>query len=115
MESKQDEAKTYRLRFIEYLPPAVEWMAVTKDERLLAIGRENGQIEIYLSRALSSDSFKESSRFNSLNKTDTWTMIHVLPGIKNCDVRRMVWYEPDFCSLAKPTNNFFTYRSGKLR
>jgi len=24
MESKQDEAKTYRLRFIEYLPPAVE-------------------------------------------------------------------------------------------
>jgi len=90
-------------------------MAVTKDERLLAIGRENGQIEIYLSRALSSDSFKESSRFNSLNKTDTWTMIHVLPGIKNCDVRRMVWYEPDFCSLAKPTNNFFTYRSGKLR
>ena len=113
MES-QSNSKTYRLRFLEYLPPATECMATTRDEKLLAVGRENGQIEIYASRAFSSVTTKDTSKFNSINKSDTWTMIHVIPGIKNNDIRNIMWYEPDYCSLSKPTNNIFKYKNGKF-
>lgn len=109
-----DAAKTYRLRFLEFLPPAAECLAATRDERLLALGRENGQIEIYASRALGSGGFGGASRANSLGRADTWTMIHVLPGVKNCDVRRIAWYEPDFCPLAPAASNVWTYKTGKL-
>ena len=113
MESTNNQSKVYRMRFMEYLPPSTECMSVTRDEKLLAVGRENGQIEIYASKAFSTVSTKEVPRYNSINKTDTWTMIHVIPGIKNNDIRNIMWYEPDYCSLAKPTNNVFTYKNGK--
>lgn len=89
MESAKQQL--YRMRFLEYLPSATECMSLTHDEKLLAIGRENGQIEIF--------------------KTDTWTMVHVIPGIKSSDIRNIMWFEPDFCSFSKPTNNLYTYNS----
>ena len=114
MDSSTNSSKTYRLRFLEYLPPTTECMAATRDEKLLAVGRENGQIEIYSSRTMSSVSTKDTSKFNFINKSDIWTMIHVIPGLKNNDVRSILWYEPDFCSLTKPTQNAFTYKNGNF-
>lgn len=89
-------------------------MAVTRDEKLMAVGRENGQIEIYASRAFSSVSNRDTSRYNSISRADTWTMIYFIPGNKNNDIRNILWYEPDFCTLAKSTENPFTYKNGKV-
>lgn len=114
MASTENQHKTYRMRFLEYLPPTTESMSVTKDERLLAVGRENGQIEIYSSRAYTSGGFKGSTGNRAINRTDTWTMIHVIPAIKNNDIRNIMWYEPDYCSLGKATNNPFTYKNCKF-
>ena len=84
-------------------------MALTSDEKLLALGRENGQIEIY--RLTLFASTNKSSTPSSIFRSSTWTMIHTIPGIKSSGIRNIIWYEPDFITFSKPTNNPFLYNS----
>jgi hypothetical protein len=76
----------------------------------MAVGRENGQIEIYASRAFNAVSSKNYSTTNSINKTDTWTMIHMIPGTKHNSILNVLWYSPSYSS---PTANPFTYKTSK--
>ena len=62
-------------------------MTQTKDDKYLAIGRSNGQIEFW--------------------ETASWTMIYRIPGIKMLDIRRLHFLEPDF----RQSINLFEFKS----
>ena len=67
---------THRCWFIEYLPPAIETMAKTKDSHFVAVGREDGSLEVW--------------------STTNWVMLLKCPGIQDLDIRRVHWVEADY-------------------
>jgi len=84
------------LRFAHFQPQAVEAMALTADRELLAVARENNAIEIWL--------------------RETWVQLLVIPGNKNCAIRRIHWVEkhPTASSDRKEANPLFS-RQGEAR
>ncbi|CDW74499.1 u3 small nucleolar rnaassociated protein [Stylonychia lemnae] len=63
-----------RLRFANYQPQGIESMALSFDKRLLAVSRESNSIEIW-------------------RLPYSWSQVLVIPGNKNCDIRRIHWLE----------------------
>eukprot|EP00347_Sterkiella_histriomuscorum_P013585 403364154 len=63
-----------RIRFANYQPQGIEAMSLSYDKQLLAVSRENHSIEIW-------------------KVPTSWAQLQVIPGNKNCDIRRIHWLE----------------------
>jgi len=59
-----------RCRFTEFQPSAIEAMALSADKRILAIGRQNRNLELW-----------------SLEQH--WSQVVLVPGHRNCDLRNL--------------------------